>query len=48
MTLFWKFIHHALIHGLLMWWPWEPQWVDRLHEWTGGKIKDEHGRSDNS
>jgi hypothetical protein len=33
----WRFIHNALVHGLLMSWPWEPLWVTRLHDWTASK-----------
>lgn len=28
-----KFIHNALVHPLMAW-PWEPQWVTRLHDCT--------------
>lgn len=35
---FWKLIHNGFVHGLLMSWPWEPKWVERLHDWTGSKL----------
>jgi len=30
---FWKFIHNAIVHPLLSL-PYEPLWVQRLHDWT--------------
>lgn len=32
-SLFWKFVHNALIHPLLSL-PWEPKWAQRAHDWT--------------
>ncbi len=34
---FWKFVHNALVHPLMAW-PWdEPEWLNRLHDWTAKK-----------
>lgn len=35
----WKFIHNAIVHGLLMSWPWEPAWVVRLHDWSAKELR---------
>lgn len=34
---FWKFVHNALVHPMMAG-PWaEPEWLNRLHDWTGKK-----------
>jgi hypothetical protein len=40
MKYVWKFVHNGIVHGLLMAWPWEPKWVQTLHDWTGKKWDD--------
>jgi hypothetical protein len=37
MLHFWRFLHNALIHPLLAF-PYEPEWVTKLHDWSANKI----------
>ncbi len=31
---FWKFLHNAVIHPMMAG-PWdEPEWLNRIHDWT--------------
>lgn len=32
----WKFVHNGCVHPLMAF-PWEPKWIDRLHNWTFNK-----------
>jgi hypothetical protein len=34
---FWKFVHNALIHPMMSLPMEEPQWLNRLHDWTAKK-----------
>ncbi|MGB7925572.1 MAG: hypothetical protein WCF57_20205 [Pyrinomonadaceae bacterium] len=38
----WKFIHNAPAHFLKAW-PYEPQWVERFHNWTARKWGESEG-----
>jgi len=35
---FWKFVHNALVHPLLAF-PYEPRWLQRLHDWTAQRCQ---------
>lgn len=39
------FSAHIFVHVLYIFFPWEPKWLKRLHEWTGERIEFPHEQS---
>lgn len=33
----WKWVHNFIVHPMMAWPGREPEWLGRLHDWTGAK-----------